>query len=468
MNSSKRDREAPASVLRALLSLAWPVVLARSAQAVIGFCDALMTAPLGEEAVAAVTTGSLNMFSVTIFPIGVVFIVQSFAAQLSSQGRMRAARRYAWYGLAVSAAAMVLAVASLPLIESLLSLFSYEPGVRRTMASYLSIRTFAVGAFVATEALGSWYGGLGNTRVHMVAGVVAMVANVFLNWVLIFGKLGAPALGVAGAAYASVIAAWLGFLVLLVPFWRGWWAGERGSEPLGLRIGELLRMLRFGLPNGFNWFLEFAAFIIFVNVIVAQLGTTVLAAMMIVFNINSVSFMPAFGLASAGAILSAQAIGKERHDDVPKIVRTTMGIAAVWQGSVGMVYLLLPEQLMSWFATPDADAKTMLSIGAVMLAISAAWQLFDAVSMTLSEVLRAAGDTTWSMWARMVVAWVLFIPSALISVSWLGGGYVAAIVSMVAYLAMLALVFWWRFRTGAWRKIDLTGQELDLIATEAA
>ena len=113
--------------LRTLLVLAWPIVLARSAQAVIGFCDALMTAPLGEAAVAAVTTGAINVFTLTIFPMGVVFIVQSFAAQLSAKGEHAAARRYAWYGLGFSGVTAALAFASIPLIRPLLGLLAYEP-----------------------------------------------------------------------------------------------------------------------------------------------------------------------------------------------------------------------------------------------------------------------------------------------------------------------------------------------------
>src|SRR5690606_34683512 len=173
------------------------------------------------------------------------------------------------------------------LIAPLLSLLPYTPGVRAAMTDYLAIRSLSVGAFVATEALGNWYGGLGNTRLHMAAGLSAMVANVLLNVVLIEGRLGALALGVSGAAIASVLAGWLGFAVLAVPFFRGWWTGAKLGGPLGLRAGELIRMLRFGLPNGLNWFLEFAAFAIFINLIVGRLGTSVLAAMMIVMNINA-------------------------------------------------------------------------------------------------------------------------------------------------------------------------------------
>jgi len=390
-----------------LLVLAWPVVLARSSQAVIGFSDALMTA-----AVAA------------------------------------------------------LAAAAVPLVRPVLGLLPYEPAVHEQMSEYVEIRLLAVGAIVGTEALGNWYAGLGKTWVQMVAGLLAMVANVLLNWLLIQGHWGAPALGVAGAAVASLCASWLGFALLMLLFWRGWFA--RGKKIVGrLRLAELVRMLRFGAPNGMNWFLEFAAWALFINVIVAHLGTTALAAMNVVISINSVSFMPAFGLASAGAILAGQAIGRGRHDDVPAIARRTVVVAALWQGSVGVLYLSIPSVLMAWFAPPGEEVGALVTIGTPMLAVSAGWQLFDAAGMTYSEALRAAGDTAWMLLARLLVAWLVFIPGAAVSILVFGAGPVTATLWMVAYMAVLASVLFWRFRTGRWRDIDLTGIGPDGLPEEA-
>lgn len=216
-------------------------------------------------------------------------------------------------------------------------------------------------------------------------------------------------------------------------------------------------MLRFGVPNGLNWFFEFAAFLLFINVVIAHLGTAALAAMMVVFSINSVSFMPAFGLASSGAILVGQAIGEGRKDDVPGIARTTASVAALWQGSVGLLYFLFPGPLMETFARGPHDSSDLVAIGTTMLALSAAWQLFDALGLTLGEALRAAGDTTWTFAARLTLAWVVFMPTALVAVLVFGGDHVEAMLCLILYIALLAGFFFYRFRGGAWRRIDLTG-----------
>ena len=442
-----------------LLALAWPVVLSRSTQAVIGFTDAAMVAQLGEDALAATTTGAMNALSIFILPMGVVFIVQSFAAQLTGADDDVGARRYGWYGLGFAIAVGIVAVALAPLSGPTLGLFGYTPSVHALMADYLFVRLLSCGFVVGTEALGNWFGGLGHTRLPMIANVVAMIANIALNWVLIYGNLGAPQMGVVGAAWASTIASLFAFALLLAAFLFGRHAPPRGTA-LGLRPAELWRMLRFGIPTGLNWFLEFMAFSFFVNVVVSDLGTTVVAAVMTVVQINSVSFMPAFGLASGGAILVGQAIGAGHHDDVPPIVLRTAASAAVWMGIAGLAYVVFPEPLMRVFESTDVPSAQLVVVGATVLAVSAAWQLFDAAGMTLSEALRAAGDTTWPLWARVVIAWVLFVPLSWLVVRELDGGPVGAMLCLVFYLGALSLALFWRFRSGAWRRIDLTGKPL--------
>jgi MATE family multidrug resistance protein len=204
MSSSTVAKAAAPFGLRQLLGLAWPVILARATQSVIGFSDALMVAPLGEEPLAAVTTGALNTFALIIFPMGTVFIVQSFTAQLRGRNELGSVKRYAFYGLAFALLAGLIALATIPFIPAILGSLGYAPEVHRLMSQYLMIRLLSVGPAVGIEALGNWYGGLGNTRAAMVAGVVAMVANVLGCYALIEPRFGLPGYGVAGSAWASV------------------------------------------------------------------------------------------------------------------------------------------------------------------------------------------------------------------------------------------------------------------------
>lgn len=454
--SSSVELPSTATRLHRLLALSWPVVVARATQSVIGFSDALFTAPLGEESLAAVTTGAFNTFALVILPMGTSFILQSFAAQLRGRGELGAVRRYAWYGLALALVAGVLAAAAIPLVPLSVRRLGYAPGVERAMSTYMSIRFLSVGAIVGAEALGNWYGGLGNTRIAMVAGATAMVVNVVGCYGLILPRFGLPGFGVAGAGWASVCASWSGFAVVILAFWRDVHADSQRSG--SLRMREFIRVLRFGLPNGANWFLEFAAFALFVNVVAGHLGTTVLAAFNVVLQINSISFMPAWGVSSAGAILVGEAIGRGDKREVWPIVRLTGTVAIGWMIAVGALYFSEPLMFFRLFASRGSDR--ILAVGATMLTLAAFWQLFDGIGITLSEALRAAGDTTWTMGARVLLAWGVFVPLAWLAVRSWGGGVVTLMLAVVAYIVVLAAALAWRFASGRWRDIELVSSDL--------
>jgi MATE family multidrug resistance protein len=228
-------------------------------------------------------------------------------------------------------------------------------------------------------------------------------------------------------------------------------------ELQALRMSELVRTLKFGLPSGFNWFIEFAAFSFVMNIVFAGLGTTALAALMAVLQVNSASFMPAFGIANAGSIFVGQAIGAKAHDDVPGTVWLTIKTTCVWMGIVGLLYVSIPGLIMSGFTGDTPGAAAFLEVATRILILSAAWQLFDATSMSLSEALRAAGDTAFTLWGRAIVSWIVFVPGAWLSVNVLHGKDVAAALWFVVYLGLLALILWLRFRTGKWRTMELTG-----------
>ena len=168
--------------------------------------------------------------------------------------------------------------------------------------------------------------------------------------------------------------------------------------------------------------------------------------------------MPAFGLASAGAILVGESIGKRDFWAARRFVRLALTTAAVWMGSVGVVYFALPSQLMRVFSHPGPGMFEFLTMGSLMLRFSAFWQLFDAVGITLSESLRAAGDTTWCMVVRIVLAWFVFIPGAWVFVVQRAGGANAVMSMMVAYILMLSTSFALRFLSGKWQNIDLIGE----------
>jgi multidrug resistance protein, MATE family len=442
-----------------LLGLAWPIVISRSSQVVIGVTDSFLVAPLGEDALAATTTGALNSFAFFSLSLGTVFIVGSFASQLMGRDDGAGARRYAMYGLIIALASQLLALALMPFLGVMLSPIGVTEPVRELIHGYMSLRLLSVGAAVGLEALASYYGGLKNTILPMTAQVLAMSLNVVLNWLLIGGNLGAPAMGVRGSALASSIATSIAFAFLVTCFALQKGTGGNRVSAGTLRARELWRTLRFGLPVGMNFLVELLAFLIYVNIIVGTLGTAELAATMAVLQLNSVAFMPAFALATAGSIFVGQAIGADRKDDVPRTVLLTVATTAGWQGLCGLLYLIAPRVWLGPFVPPEG--AHFLDLAAALLVMSAAWQLMDGIAMAYAEALRAAGDTTFSLWARAGIGWVVFVPGALVTTRVLGYRELGAAVWLIVYLGLLALVMVLRFRSGRWRSLELVEPQVD-------
>src|SRR5262249_15924310 len=151
------------------------------------------------------------------------------------------------------------------------------------------------------------------------------------------------------------IGSWLGFAFLVIALWRRWGDAPKSREHR-MTLPEFGRVIRFGLPNGFNWFLEFAAFQVFVNFVLSSLGDETVAAMNAVLAVNSIGLMPAFGLASAGAILAGQAIGRGARDEVWPQVKTTMLITMTWMGVIALAYVAFPEHILRMFDTEHRSA----------------------------------------------------------------------------------------------------------------
>jgi MATE family multidrug resistance protein len=127
-------------------------------------------------------------------------------------------------------------------------------------------------------------------------------------------------------------------------------------------------------------------------------------------------------------------------------------------GSVGLIYFLFPGFIIGWFDRGAANTGDLFKLATLMLTISSVWQLFDAAGITISEALRAAGDTTFCMLARLVLAWLVFTPVSYALVVWYGGGVSSMMFCFVGYLALLAVTFALRFLSNKWRAIDLVGE----------
>ena len=201
---------------------------------------------------------------------------------------------------------------------------------------------------------------------------------------------------------------------------------------------------------GMGDFIEIASFSVFFALI-ARLGTDVLAANQIALQYMSVSFTFGVATAMATASLVAQYLGAREPKTAERVVYRAMGFASVGMGLIGASYLIAPETLMRVFS----EEPSVIKAGVTVLRLVALYQVFDAIGIVLGGALNGAGDTRFTMVARLLFAWGAFLPLTWVLIFPLEAGIWGAWVAALIYLAILGMIYFMRFRTGKWKLIEL-------------
>ena len=311
------------------------------------------------------------------------------------------------------------------------------------------------GIFVSVRtALSSFFVGLGRTRIVMVAHVTGTLVTVPLNYALIFGHFGVPALGIWGAALGTIGGS-ASSCVLLGVFYlaeiRGAFKVER---PLRFALDIARRLLRFGLPAGAEPCLNWCAFNIFVQVMHAY-GADTAAAATIAFNFDTIAFVPLMGLGAAATTVVGQHLGA--RDQAGAMRSTALILRMGWLYALAMMALflagadLLVRIFASGFADPDGEIADM---AAAMLRLLTLYTLANASKLILGGSLRAAGDTRWLMGVSVALHWAMAIGVYLLA-------HVVAVDPYVAWFTLIVmnngqvLAAWYRYRSGALQAIRL-------------
>jgi MATE family multidrug resistance protein len=289
--------------------------------------------------------------------------------------------------------------------------------------------------------------------------IAVTVVHCALNYVLVFGELGLPEMGLAGAGVASLFSQALGCLTFILMFLRA--SNDRqhrtrsGWRPDARLLG---RLLKFGVPSGVHVFVDVTAFTAFI-MIVGRIGTAELAATNIAFNINSLAFMPVFGLGTAVAVLVGQHLGEDRAGVAQVTAWNGLRLGLVYMVATSVVYLTLPGLFADLFAPRDGSA----SFGAVrdatvlLLRFVAAYSLFDSLNIVFGSALKGAGDTRFVMGYLIVMASLGLVAPSVILIGVLGYGLITAWLVVTLYIIALALGFLLRFLTGRWKSMRVIG-----------
>ena len=397
--------EETSSHARELLKLALPIVTVQIGLMLMGVVDTMMVGRVSAEALAAVALGNVYWYMMTIFGLGVLMALDPVIAQAVGAEDHPAIARGLQRGLVLSAIMTVLGSVLLLFAEPALTLAKQPADVVPGAAVYARIGIWGLLPFFVYTVLRQSLQAMNRVREIVIMIVLANVGNVLLNWVFIFGKLGFPAMGVAGAAWATAISRWVMALGLIAMSWRVLAPYLDTLRPESLERGPLGRMFRLGAPIGIQYQLEFGVFAA-VALLMGRMGTAEVAGHQIALNLASLTFMVPMGVGAAAAVLVGQGVGRGDVLSARAAARTSLVTGVGFMAFSAVVLLLFPEAIARLYTTD----LTAAALAIVLIPIAGVFQVFDGMQVVIGGVLRGLGDTHTPMVVNIVGFWLIGLP----------------------------------------------------------
>jgi MATE family multidrug resistance protein len=428
--------------LRATLALAAPLAAANLAQMAMGVTDTVMVGRLGATPLAAAGLGAMLYFTGGVMLQGILSAVSPLAAHALGAGDRAAAGRIAGAGLALAMLMALPFVAALTSLDRLLLALSYDAALAAEIGRFLRAIAWGGPAFLGFAVLRSLLAALSHTRAVMAVLLVCVAGNALLNWVLIYGHLGAPALGVAGSGYASAINQWLilaglALCTRLMPSLSGL---RVLRSALATRRSEMGNILRLGLPIGAMMGIELGVFLA-AGILMGLLGAAALGAHQLVLNCASITFMVPLGLSQAATVRVAYELGAGREFAARRAGFVALALGTLFMGATSAVLWRFPQAIIAVYVDiADPANREIVQIAWRLIAIAALFQVFDGMQVIAAGALRGYRDTMTPMllagfgyWgAGFVGGWLLAFP--------LGYGPVGLWCGLALGLAVVAIL----------------------------
>jgi len=428
--------------IRPTLQLAIPLALAELAWMTMGIIDTIMVGRVSPEAIGGVSIGFTLFHTLSLLGVGLLLGMDTLVAQAFGAGQTDDCHRTLFHGvyltLIIGPCLMVCLWICIPVLRS----FGIHPDVLAHAIPYMKVIALCIVPLLLYSAFRCYLQGMNIVKPITFALVTANLINLAGNWILIFGNLGAPALGTAGAAWATSISLIYMFLVLLGYAWYHARRDQTGLLQAHRRLNLTLtrRLLSLGAPAALQIGLESGMFTV-VTVLIGKLDPISLAAHQIVLVCVSFTYMFPLGVGAAAAVRVGQAVG--RHD---RRGAAQSGWAALFLGAVFMlcasaVFLLFPAYIARIY-TVDAS---VIAAAISLLFIAAFFQLFDGVQTIATGALRGTGDTRTSMICYLIICWALGLPFGYFLsfvVGWGARGLWAGLCVSLVVLGSILLLIW--------------------------
>jgi MATE family multidrug resistance protein len=439
----------PRRELGSLIQLALPIVAVQVGLMFMGVVDTLMVGRVSAAALAAVALGNLYFFFIAIFGMGTLFGLDAIVSQAVGAGDDRAIARAMQRGFLVALVLSLVSLVPLLLVEPVIQLLQQPPDVIPLAAGYVHAATPGLLAFFAFIVLRQTLQAMDRVRPIVLAIVVANLVNAALNWLLVFGHGGLPALGPIGTGWASTISRWTMLVLLAAITFPRLRPYLRPAGRVVLKPRPLWRMLRLGAPIGAQFQLEMGAFAA-VALIMGWLGTAQMAGHQVAINLASLTFMVPVGIAQAGAVRVGQAVGRGDPAGARMAVKSALLSGTVFMSFTAILFLTLPGPLTALYT----DEPEVVVVAVALIPIAGVFQVFDGLQAVAAGVLRGIADTTAPFIANLLAFWAVGIPLGL----WLGFGTDAGPVGLwwglVVGLGLVALFLVARVRVRMRRDLN--------------
>ncbi len=440
--------------IKPMMQIAFPLMISTSTVAIMLFIDRLYLRQVSQEAMNASLSGGLTSFAFQSFFIGIIGFSTALVAQNYGARQFHNCPRVLTQTIVFSCCSVPLILALIPAGRWVLAIVGLSDGEVLQAQTYLTILMAGTGLDLFRNSLNSYFGGLGQTKVVLLATFVMAIANVSANYILIFGKLGFPALGIEGAAYGTVFAWFTGLVTLCVVYLKQIRFPEfQLLDSFQFDLEILKKLVRFGFASG----LEIALLIFAIDLMILTLksyGADVSTAITVGLTWIQTLHIPVIGLEIGTMSLVGRFIGARDTDSVSDSVFSGLLLASSYASIAALAFLFATDTMVLMFLESDSSTATLnLAIWGTQL--NAFIIFVISWSGILGGALRGAGDTYGAMTIFATFWWFqFFLMFILVRLVKLGPDDVLAIHIFSSPLLLIAMMI--RFRSGVWRKFDLT------------
>lgn len=390
-----------------MLQLAWPVVLAELGWMLQGIVDVMMVGRLGPVAIGSVALGNVLFYAPSLFGLGLMMGLDTVVSHAYGRGDFDACHRWLAQGVYIA----LVATAPLMLISFSIGMglphFGVSPELVAPTLTYLHVLLWSTLPLLLYAAARRYLQAVGEVRVITLTFLAANLLNWAGNEVLIYGRLGMPAMGVAGSALSTVFSRMVMALSLFGFAWRyerkrGHPLFEHWARPVLREIRELLRL---GLPAAGQFVLEVGAFGI-TAILAGKLSSVSLAAHEIALNYAALAFMVPLGISSAASIAVGHAVGAKEWAKARRNGMFSLLMGVGFMVLVSITFLTVPRLLVAMYTHDDAVTRTALPL----FAAAAAFAIFDGLQIISTGALRGLGDTKTALWTHMGSYYLIGLP----------------------------------------------------------